>query len=136
MRPLATLMLLLSGCTASTFTRLPAPEASRPFITAEGLPAGTAYDSVGIVQVTRRGVLVFGFADPAGTELDAALADLEMEARKAGADGVVNARVVKQPWTLAERIAGAVLFFAPFPSEVTMTGELVRLRRESAGGVK
>jgi hypothetical protein len=135
MRPLAAALLLLSGCAASTFTRLPTPDSTRPFVTAEGLAAGTPYDSLGLVQVTRRGALVFGFADPAGTELDAALVDLELEARKAGADGVVNARVLKQPWTLAERIAGAVLFFVPLPSEVTLTGELVRLRKASAGGV-
>jgi hypothetical protein len=135
MRPLAALLLLLSGCAASTFTRLPAPDSTRPFITAEGLPPGTAYDSVGLVQVTRRGVLAFGFADPAGTEVDSAVAELELEARKAGADGVVNARVIKQPWTLAERITGAILFFLPIPSEVTLTGELVRLRRDATGSV-
>jgi len=135
MRPLAAALLLLSGCTASTFARFPAPDPTRPFVTAEGLPAGTPYDSVGLVQVTRRGVLVFGFADPAGTEVDGALVDLELEARKVGADGVVNARVVKQPWTLAERITGAVLFFMPLPSEVTLTGELVRLRKATAGSV-
>jgi hypothetical protein len=128
MRVLAALLLALSGCAASTFTRWPAPFLDRPFVTAAGLPPGTPYDSLGLVQVTRRGVLLFGFADPAGTELQSALEDLEYEANQAGADGVVNVRVVKQPWTLAERLAGLVLFFAPFPSEVIMTGELVRLR--------
>jgi len=135
MRPVAASLLLLAGCTASTFTRLPSPDPIRPFVTAEGIPAGSPYDSLGLVQVTRRGVLVFGFADPAGTEVDAALEELELEARKAGADGVVNARVLKQPWTLAERITGAVLFFLPLPSEVTVTGEFVRLRKATAGSV-
>lgn len=135
MRGLPALLLLVSGCTASTFTRLPAPDPTRPFVTAEAMPPGAAYDSLGLVQVTRKGALVFGFLDPAGTELEAAVAELELEARKAGADGVVNARVLKQPWTLAERITGAVLFFLPLPSDVTMTGEFVRLKRAPAPGV-
>lgn len=128
-----TLLLLgLSACTAVSFAPLPTQQTQgQIFVSAEGLKE--PYESVGIVQVTRRGVLLFGFADPAGTDLQAAVSEVEGQVRRAGADGLINTRVEQTNYTTAARIVGAIFFFAPLPSEVTITGELVRLRRAPAG---
>ncbi|MBE2248443.1 MAG: hypothetical protein IAE78_02765 [Myxococcus sp.] len=124
-------LLALSACTAVSYAPLPSQRAQgQIFVSAEGLKE--PYESVGIVQVTRRGVLLFGFADPAGTDLAAAVSDVEGQVRRAGADGVINTRVEQTNYTTAARIAGAIFFFAPLPAEVTITGELVRLRRNQA----
>jgi hypothetical protein len=126
-RRLLSLLMTLSGCTAVNYTALPAQRAmGQIFMTAEGLSG--PYESVGIVQVTRRGALAFGFADPAGTDLAAAVAEVEDQVRRAGADGLINTRIEQTSHTTAERIFGLIFFFAPIPSEVTVTGELVRVR--------
>jgi hypothetical protein len=123
-----TLLWGLSACTAVNYTALPTQAAQgQIFITAQGLTE--PYESVGIVQITRRGVLVFGFADPAGTDLATAVNEVEGQVRRAGADGLINTRVEQTNYTTLARIFGLIFFFAPLPAEVTITGELVRLRR-------
>lgn len=118
----------LPACTAVNFSAVPTQQTQgQVFITAQSL--NEPYESVGIVQVTRRGALVFGFADPAGTDLASAVSDAEGQVRRARADGLINVRVQQTNYTTAHRILGLVFFFAPLPAEVTLTGELVRLRR-------
>lgn len=125
-------LLALSACTAMSYTPLPTQQTQgQIFVSAEGLQV--PYESVGIVQVTRRGVLLFGFADPAGTDLAAAVNEVESQVRRAGADGLINTRVEQTNYTTLARIFGAIFFFAPLPAEVTITGELVRVRRAPAG---
>lgn len=121
----------VSACTAVSFAPLPVQQGpGQIFVSAEGLQE--PYESVGIVQVTRRGVLLFGFADPAGTDLQAAVNEVETQVRRAGADGVINTKIQQTNYTTLARIFGAIFFFAPLPAEVTVTGELVRVRRGSA----
>jgi hypothetical protein len=100
------------------------------FITQESL--SQPYESMGLVQVTRRGVRVFGFVDAVGTQIDDAMQQLQDAVRRSGADGAMNVRVISQPETLSTKILGLLLFFAPFPDEVTVTAELVRLPRTQA----
>lgn len=124
-------VLLLSGCTAVSYTTVPTQtRQGEIFITAQHAPG--PYESAGIVQVTRRGVLLFGWADPAGTDLAAAVLEAENQVRRVRADGLINAKVQQTNYTTAQRILGLIFFFAPLPSEVTITGELVRLRRAEA----
>lgn len=123
--------LVASACTAVSYAPLPVQRGQgQIFVSAEGLQE--PYESVGIVQVTRRGVLLFGFADPAGTDLQAAVGEVESQVRRAGADGVINTKVQQTNYTTLARIFGAIFFFAPLPAEVTITGELVRLRSNAA----
>jgi hypothetical protein len=97
------LLLLLTGCTAVSYAPVPSQRAQgQIFVSAEGL--NEPYESVGIVQVTRRGVLLFGFADPAGTDLSAAVNEMEGQVRRANADGVINAKVEQTNYTTAARI--------------------------------
>lgn len=131
-RQLHLLLLGLSACTAVNYAALPSQRAQgQIFVSAEGL--SEPYESVGIVQVTRRGVLLFGFADPAGTDLEAAVSEVEGQIRRANADGLINMKVQQTNYTTAAKIVGAIFFFAPLPSEVTITGELVRVRRAPQG---
>jgi hypothetical protein len=88
---------------------------------------GVPYRSLGLVQTTRKGVVVFGWVDPAGTDLQAGFDDLMREARVAGADGVINVRYHQTQYQTLTRAVVLVLFFIPLPAEVTVTGELVRL---------
>lgn len=128
-----TLMLMTAGtaCTSVDVARLPTQRLQGDiFITQESV--NVPYDSLGVVQVTRKGVLLFGFADPAGTDLAAALEELEPQIRRAGADGVMNARFEGTQYNTGARILGLIFFFAPLPSQVTVTGELVRFKRGGA----
>jgi hypothetical protein len=123
------MLLAGSGCTAVGFTTLPAERApGRVFITAEGLVE--PYESVGLLQLTRRGVLLFGWGDLAGTDLSTAVSEVEQQLRRTRADGLINTHVEQTNYTTLARILGLIFFFVPLPSEVTITGELVRLRRE------
>lgn len=124
--------LALSGCATADQATIPrlTGQPGDVFVTLEDIKE--PYESMGVVQVTRRGVLLFGFADPAGTDLQAAMDELVPQIRRAGADGVINARVQQVQYTPIARIFGAIFFFAPLPAEVTVTGELVRLRRAGA----
>ncbi len=129
---LFSLLVACAGCTSVEAVRLP-----------EGRGRGTVfvtqqdhdgpYQSLGPVQVTRRGsTLVGGFVDPAGLTLEEALEDLQVQARSAGADGVINVRYQRVLHSVPTRVLFTLLFFIPLPGEVTITGELIRLRPVSA----
>jgi hypothetical protein len=61
------------------------------FVSTGDLPG--PYQSLGVVQATRRGVLLFGAVDPAGTDLQADLDEqLLPQVRMMGGDGVINVR--------------------------------------------
>jgi hypothetical protein len=120
-------VVAMSSCTAVSTTRVPTFRRQGDiFVTQESVRE--PYESLGLVQVTRKGVLLFGFGDPAGTDLEAAMREVEPEIRRAGADGMMNTRVQMSQYTTAGKILGAIFFFIPLPSTVLISGELVRLR--------
>jgi len=127
-RPVALLALLFFACTNVNTARLPvARDARDVFVTSGDLHQ--PYESVGPVQATRKGALAFGFFDPAGTSLDEGLADLVLEARAMGAEGIINVHYEQTQYLPFTRVLFAILFFIPLPSEVTLTGEAVKLKR-------
>jgi len=127
----ALLVCAVSGCTAVDKAVLPSGHGNgQPFITQESIHE--PYDSMGVVQITRKGVLLFGFADPAGTDLAAAVRELEPKIFEAGADGAMNVRFDMTQYTLLGKIFGLIFFFAPLPAEVTVTAELVKLKSNMA----
>jgi hypothetical protein len=122
------MLAAFTACTATEFSRTPQMQrAGEIFITQESL--NQPYESLGLVQVTRRGARIFGFIDPAGTDMPDAMAQLEAEVRRSGADGAMNVRVIGQPVHTGTKILGLIFFFIPFSNEVTVTAELVRLPR-------
>lgn len=122
--------VLAASCTAVNTAHLPgSPVADGPlFVTTSDIDL--AYDSLGPIQATRRGVVVFGFLDPVGFDLERCVNDtLIPEARRIGANGVINLRFEQTQLTPATRVLGAFLFFIPFPVECTVRGEAVLVRR-------
>jgi hypothetical protein len=128
-RLLGTIFLLtaLAGCTTVNVARLNANRAGRDVFVTTGDPAGP-YTSLGLVQTTRKGVLLFGFVDPAGTDLESGFREaLLPQVRSLNGDGIINVRFQQTQYPLPTRILFAVLFFIPLPSEVTLSGEVVKL---------
>jgi len=124
--------LALGACTTVDVARAPTGRGGRDvFVTTADAPG--PYKSLGVVQATRRGVLLFGFADPAGTDLQANLDEqLLPQVRSMGGDGVINVRFQQTQYTLPTRILFALLFFIPLPSEATISGEVVKLESGAA----
>lgn len=128
----ALLWAALPACTAIDVATLPG--GARPgeiLITQETLQE--PYDSVGLLQITRKGVHLVGFADPAGTDLAAVIEQVAPEIRYSGADVLMNARVEMTQYTLPAKLLGLLFFFIPQPAEVTISGELVRRRSTIPG---
>ena len=121
----------LTGCTTVNVAALPSARDTREvFVTTSDVTQ--PYQSLGLVQTTRKGVLLFGFADPAGTELAEGLREsLIPEVRRMGGDGIMNVRFHQTQYALPTRILFALLFFIPLPSQVTLSGEVVRLETGS-----
>jgi hypothetical protein len=121
------LLVALGGCTTVDVARAPSSRGGHDvFISTADHPG--PYQSLGVVQATRRGVLLFGFADPAGTDLQANLEEqLLPQVRAMGGDGVINLRFAQTQYLLPTRILFAILFFIPLPSESIFTGEVVKL---------
>lgn len=127
-------LALMTGCTTVSVAPLPAGGGARDvFVTTSDL--SVPYESLGLVQVTRKGVLLFGFADPAGTDLEGGLREsLLPEVRRMGGDGIINVSFHQTQYGVPTRVLFALLFFAPLPSQVTLKGEVVRLRPSVPGG--
>jgi hypothetical protein len=120
-------VLVLGACTTVDVARAPSLRGGREvFVSTADVPG--PYQSLGVVQATRRGVLLFGFADPAGTDLQSSLDEqLLPQVRSMGGDGVINVRFQQTQYTLPTRILFAILFFIPLPNEATLSGEVVKL---------
>jgi hypothetical protein len=84
---------------------------------------------LGLVQVTRSGVLLFGNFDVVGTDLEAGFKQALLPAiKEAGGDGAVRVRYQMTQYTPAARVFGAIFFIFPLPSSVTVTGQVVKLK--------
>ncbi len=121
------ILMTLAGCTSVNVVRVPSMGDTREvFVTTSDVKG--PYQSLGLVQTTRRGVLLFGFADVASTNLEGGMTEsLIPEVRRMGGDGIMNVRFHQTQYPLPTRILFALLFFIPLPSEVTLSGEVVKL---------
>lgn len=125
--------LAATGCSAVSYA--PVRRAGGPgelLISQQSLDE--PYESRGVVQLTRKGVVLFGFAEIPSTDLEAALEEVAPEIRKRGGDALVNVRVQHTQYTTGERILGALFFLFPFPAEVTINGEVVKRVGVAGGG--
>jgi len=133
MRLLAALVLLaLTGCTVVNTASV--PDGQDIFVTAGDIPE--PHESLGLVQVTRSGVLLFGFADVVGTDLEAGFHQaLIPQVRSMGGDGAINVRFHQTQYMPVTKALGVLFFFIPLPSSVTLSAEVVKLqRRETPPG--
>ncbi|MBN1210247.1 MAG: hypothetical protein JXB05_35675 [Myxococcaceae bacterium] len=131
---LALSLAALTGCTVINTASVPSDRSGQDiFVTAGDIPE--PYESLGMVQVTRSGVLLFGFVDVVGTDIEAGLKDtLIPQIREMGGDGAINVRFRQTQYLPGQQVLGAIFFIFPLPSSVTVTAEVVKLRRGSAAG--
>jgi hypothetical protein len=122
------LLLAATGCTVVNTVEMPSERRrGELFVTAGDIPE--QYETVGLVQVSRGGVRLFGFWDVAGTDLNAGFKDvLAPQIKAMGGDGAINVRFHQSQYTPAAQIIGLVFFFVPLPTSVTITGEVVKLK--------
>jgi hypothetical protein len=122
----------LTGCTVINTAAVPSDRGGQDiFVSAGDIPE--PYESLGMVQATRSGVLLFGFIDVVGTDIQAGLADVLIpQIRQMGGDGAINVRFRQTQYLPVQQVLGAIFFFAPLPTSVTVTAEVVKLRRGSA----
>lgn len=129
---LALSLVALTGCTVINTAAVPSDRSGRDiFLAAGDIPE--PYESLGMVQATRSGVLLFGFIDVVGTDIEAGLKEVLMpQIREMGGDGAINVRFRQTQYLPVQQVLGAIFFFAPLPSSVTVTAEVVKLRRAGA----
>ncbi|WP_224370642.1 hypothetical protein [Hyalangium versicolor] len=129
---LAVSLAALTGCTVINTASVPSDRSGQDvFVTAGDIPE--PYESLGLVQATRSGVLLFGFADVVGTDLEAGFQEVLIpQIREMGGDGAINVRFRQTQYLPVQKVLGAIFFFVPLPSSVTVTAEVVKLRRGSA----
>jgi hypothetical protein len=124
-------LVALTGCTVINTTTVPSDRSGRDvFVTAGDIPE--PYETLGMVQATRSGVLLFGFVDVIGTDLDAGFKQtLIPQVREMGGDGAINVRFRQTQYLPVTKVFGAIFFFIPLPSSVTVTAEVVKLQRRA-----
>jgi hypothetical protein len=129
---LALSLAALTGCTVINTASVPSDRSGQDvFVTAGDIPE--PYESLGMVQATRSGVLLFGFVDVVGTDIEAGMKDVLIpQVREMGGDGAINVRFRQTQYLPVQQVLGAIFFFAPLPTSVTVTAEVVKLRRGSA----
>lgn len=110
-----------------TLPSVPGQPGQDVFVTAGDI--STPHDVLGLVQVHRAGVLLFGNIDIIGTDLEAGFREtLLPEVKRLGGDGVVRVRYHMTQYTPWARVLGALFFIVPLPSQVTITGQVVKLK--------
>lgn len=136
MKHLCPTILLLAagaGCTVINTATVPSDRSGGEiFVSAGDIPE--PYESLGMIQVTRSGVLLFGFVDVIGTDLQAGFEKVLIpEIKRLGGDGAINARFHMTQYTpITKALFAFPFFFIPLPSEVTISAEVVKLVRGAA----
>jgi len=120
-------MLSFTACTVVNTVTLPTPAPGEVFVTAGDI--AQPHEVLGLIQVQRSGVLLFGLIDVVGTDLEAGFKEALMpEVKKMGGDGVVRVRYHMTQYTPWAHALGVIFFFIPLPSQVVITGQVVKLR--------
>jgi hypothetical protein len=125
---MAAALAATTGCTMVDKVSLPSvPGTKEVFVTAGDIRE--PHDVLGVVQVSRSGPLLFGNIDVVGTDLESGFKEVLLpEVKKMQGDGVVRVRYHMTQYTPFARIAGALFFIFPLPSNVTITGQVVKLK--------
>lgn len=121
-------MLAAGGCTAVNVAALPSDRSGQTiFLSAGDIPE--PYESLGIVQVQRSGLLLLGFFDPVGTDIDTGLREVLLpEIQRLGGSGAIHVRFHQTQYVpLTRALFAFPFFFIPLPSAVTVQAEVVKL---------
>jgi len=123
-----------TGCTVVNTVQVPSTPGtagSDVFVTSGDI--AEPHEVLGMVQVHKGGVLLFGNIDIIGTDLEAGFKDVLIpEVKKQGGDGVVRVRYQMTQYTPGARVLGAIFFIFPLPSGVTITGQVVKMKPGAA----
>lgn len=123
------IMLSFSGC-ATTNAVLLSDEVKTNYVVTSG-DIDRPYKSLGFVQITKKGLTIFGFVDLKGADLEGMFQDtLVTEIKEHGADGIINLHFHEIQYNNLTRSVFAVLFMFPLPNRVEVTGELVKFEAE------
>ncbi len=127
------LLVLGTGCTVVNTAVIPSdPRTDEIFLTAGDLQE--PHEVLGVVQATRAGVLLLGNFDVVGTDLEAGFRDVLIpQIRELGGDGATRVRFHMTQYTPVGRVLGAIFFFAPLPSRVTVTAQVVKRTGDRQG---
>jgi hypothetical protein len=123
---LAVLATTACGSARSAYVQPPAVQ-NRYLITMGD--TARPYESLGYLQLTRKGADLFGFFSIVDADIKKLFGDeLVRELGKRGADGIINVRFHERQWTTAERVLFALppFFLFPLPTKVELSGELIR----------
>jgi hypothetical protein len=93
------------------------------------------YQSLGLIQATRKGVLLFGFIDVVGTDLQYGFNEvLTPLVRQMGGDAAINVRFHQTQYLPITKVLFVIpFFFIPLPTEFTVTAEVIRFTDGGAG---
>ena len=122
-----TLASVLGACTAKS-AHIQKPQTQSRYLITMG-DTERPYESLGYLQMTRKGADMLGWLSVVDADLDKMMGDeLLGELERAGADGIINLRFKEHQWTTAERLIFLVppMIFIPLPTRVEITGELIR----------
>ncbi len=130
----ALLLAMTTGCTVVNTVQVPSvPGAAGQSVFVTSGDITEPHEVVGMLQVHKGGVLLFGNIDVVGTDLEAGFKDVLIpEVKKQGGDGVVRVRYAMTQYTPLARAMGAIFFIFPLPSGVTITGQIVKLKAGAA----
>ena len=130
----ALLFSLTTGCTVVNTVQVPSvPGAPGQDVFVTSGDITEPHEVVGMMQVHKGGVLLFGNIDVVGTDLETGFKELLIpEVKKRGGDGVVRVRYAMTQYTPFARAMGAIFFIFPLPSGVTITGQIVKLKPGAA----
>jgi hypothetical protein len=124
---IAALATSAAACTARSAYVQPQQVQNRYLITMGD--TSRPYESLGYLQMTRKGADLFGFISIVDADLQELFGEeLVKELGKRGADGIINVRFRERQWTTAERVLFALppMFLFPMPTKVELSGELIR----------
>jgi len=120
-------MLLLCGCSVTNSYLLPEEIKERYVITTGDIDQ--SYESLGFIQISKKGLTVFGFKDLGAANLEGMFQEtLIEEIEKAGADGIINLHFHEFQYNKLTRSIFAVLFILPLPNSVEISGELIKIQ--------
>ena len=118
---------LVTACTARSAYVQP-PAVSERYLITMG-DTDRPYESLGYLQLTRKGIDLFGFLTVVDADLQKLFGEeLVRELHARGADGIINVQFKERQWTTGERVLFALppFFIIPLPTRVELSGELIK----------
>ena len=128
MRLIVIALLATTACGTARSAYVQSPTVQNRYLITMG-DTKRPYESLGYLQLTRKGADLFGFFSIVDADMKKLFGDeLIRELDKHHADGIINLRFHESQWTTAERVLFALppMFLFPMPTRVELSGEMIR----------